>query len=209
MRPSLGAIFVLFCVMLSACAGSAARSTRLAGDEADRAGIGGLATVEIAKEVVLALPGPEELGDSLAATQLLTATYDEETYHMQMRLEWRPGSIALVGMNVFGTVMFTIEYDGRRVESRGSRMMTQRLLPEYVLADVLVTFWSIERLRSHLRGTGLELSEEEGRRVIARSGEPVIIVDYDSENAWEGPVRFDHVERDYVLDVVTVEFRPL
>lgn len=195
--PTAGLLLVY--VTLSAC--STASRVEL---ESGLTSPDGRSGVEIADNVVLALPERAELQNSLAATQLLTASYGKQTYRMQIQLELRPGAIALAGLNSFGAVIFTIEYDGLHFNTRGSRTITQRLLPQYVLADVLVTHWDIERLRSRLHGPAIDLFEEGGRRVIARDREPVIVISYDPAGVWEGPVRFEHIERGYVLDIRTV-----
>jgi Protein of unknown function (DUF3261) len=161
--------------------------------------------VQIAESVTLRLPKAEDLVDSLDATQIVTGTYGERRYSMQVQLEWRPGSIVLAALNVWGTALFTISYDGRRLATEGSQTITEALRPEYVLADILLTFSSDTALRAELVGSGLELEDASGRRTFSRDGKPIIVIHYDGASPWEGTVRFEHIERGYELMIETIE----
>jgi len=160
--------------------------------------------VEIADSVTLKLPSAESLVDSLDATQIVTGTYGERRYNMQVQLEWRPGSIVLAALNVWGTALFTISYDGRRLATEGSRTITEALQPQYVLADILLTFSSDAELRAELAGDGLDLEDATGRRILSRNGKPIIVIHYGGRNPWDGAVHFEHLERGYELDIETV-----
>ncbi|WP_428096552.1 DUF3261 domain-containing protein [Candidatus Rariloculus sp.] len=144
--------------------------------------------------------------DILDATQLITATYDDRDYTMQAQLEWRPGSMALAGLSPWGTVVFSIAYDGSEMEIRGNGALLQGLRGEYVLADILLTFWERPRLIGRLRGEGLAVSDVPGKRTITRNGSPLIVIDYENEIPWNGRVRFEHRERGYVLQIQTVGY---
>jgi hypothetical protein len=160
--------------------------------------------VEIADSVTLKLPSAESLVDSLDATQIVTGTYGERRYNMQVQLERRPGSIVLAALNVWGTALFTISYDGRRLATEGSRTITEALQPQYVLADILLTFSSDAELRAELAGDGLDLQDESGRRTLSRNGKAIIVIHYGGRSPWEGAVHFEHLERGYQLEIETV-----
>jgi Protein of unknown function (DUF3261) len=161
--------------------------------------------VEIAESATLRLPRAQDLVDSLDATQIVTGTYGERRYNMQVQLEWRPGSIVLAALNVWGTALFTISYDGRRLATEGSAAITEALRPEYVLADILLTFSSDAALRTELAGAGLDLVDTSGRRTLSRDGTPIIVIRYAGPSPWEGAVHFEHLERGYELDIETIE----
>lgn len=160
--------------------------------------------VEVADSVLLSLPAAEELNESLAATQVLTGTYDSKTYTMQVELEWRPGSIGLAALNSFGALLFSMSYDGDVLETRGSPTLMQGLRPEYVLADILMAFWERSMLEMHLNGAAASVRDTGRSRAIDRDGTPIITIDYESESRWDGRVHFVHMERGYELLIQTV-----
>ena len=165
-----------------------------------------LNAVEVADGVILTLPGAEEMVDTLDATQLIMATYDGRNYALQAQLEWRPGSMALAGLAPWGTALFSLAYDGSEMEIRGNRALLQGLRGEHVLADILVTFWERPQLLGRLRGDDLAVNDIPGKRTITRNGSPVIVIDYENETRWNGRVRFEHLERAYVLQIQTIGY---
>lgn len=162
--------------------------------------------VEIADAAVLQLPEREAMGDSLDATQLITGTYEEQTYTMQVQLEWRPGSMVFAAFNVWGTAAFSLTYDGDEVQIQGSPLLMRAVRPENVLADILLTYWEFSRLDSRLHGDGLTLVDTVDTRTISRNGTPIIVIGYGGESRWEGSVRFEHLERQYVLEIQTLGY---
>lgn len=162
--------------------------------------------VEIAEAAILALPEADEMPGGVAATQLLTASYEDETYTMQVELEWREGSIFLAALNTFGTVAFSLSYDGTAIAVRSNSLLDRRLSVENVLADILLTFWEHARLEARLHGDDLRLVDEPRKRTLLRRGLPVIKIEYENGSPWNGAVRFEHVERGYVLEIQTIRY---
>lgn len=190
MQRAAVALIAALSVLLGACA-TTSRELRVA-------------EVDIADSAVLTLPEARELTDRVAATQLLTATYEDQSYTMQVELEWRHGSMFIVALNTLGTVAFSLSYDGSAMEIRSNSLLARRIRAENVLADILLTFWDRSRLQPRLRGDALALVDSANKRSLLRDGRPVIVIDYESESRWEGTVRFEHVERDYVLEIETI-----
>lgn len=186
----------LVAVMLSAhLAGCAAVST-----------VERLGQVEIAEAVVLSLPTASGLTDFLEATQLITGTFDGRSYTMQVEMEWRPGSIALAALNVWGTVVFTIAYDGEKLRVEGNPLLLRGIRPEFVLADILITFSEQDAVAANLHGDGIVAVDVGPRRTISRHGEPIIVIDYGGDSRWEGQVTFRHIERGYVMEIQTIAY---
>lgn len=183
-------IGLLLLLALCACASTTERSL------SDR--------VEVADAVLLRLPSTQELNQTLSATQILSGTYDTRSYTIQIELEWRRGSIALAALNSFGVLLFSMSYDGSVLETRSSSALMRGLRPEYVLADILMTYWEQPMLELHLESANVTVRDTALRRAIDRSGSPVITIDYETESRWEGEVHFVHRERGYELLIRTV-----
>lgn len=165
----------------------------------------GVNDIEIAEGVVLLLPDAGALTEDFSATQLLTATYEDRTYTMQVEHEWRRGSVFIAALDNLGTVAFSLSYDGSTLEVRSNSMISRRLRAENVLANIFLTFWDSGRLEPRLNGDDLSLKDSPAQRTILKGGRPVITIGYEKPSPWEGNVRFEHLERNYVLEIETVQ----
>jgi hypothetical protein len=162
--------------------------------------------VEVADSVVLQLPAASELVSSVDATQLVTGAFNGRSYTLQAQLEWRPGSIALAALNVWGATVFSIVYDGGSIRVQGNAALTQGLRPEYVLADILLVFADRPTFDSNDAGDRITVDDVTMRRTVSRNGVPVIVIDYEDESRWGGSVRFENLERGYVMQIQTLEY---
>ncbi len=160
--------------------------------------------IEIASAVFLTLPRAEDLTESFNATQVIDVVYDERSYSFQVQFELRPGRITIAAVNLWGGTLFSVTYDGIALRAQ-SLIDTEGVNAEYLLADVLLTFWDSEWVSARLQGAVLKVSQIDGSRTISRRGEPVIEISYETTDPWVGRTRFTHVERGYFLDIRTVE----
>jgi len=161
--------------------------------------------IEIANAVFLTLPGVADLTENMDATQVLVAEYDDRSYSFQVQLEFRPGTMTMAAVTLWGGTLFSISYDGAVLRTQGL-LETQDLNPEYLLADVLLTYWDPERVNEWLEGGVLEVSRNSVQRTVSRGGEAVVEISHEEEDPWVGRTHFTHLERGYALDIRTVEF---
>ncbi len=162
-----------------------------------------LRRIDIAADMFLVLPGAHELTRSFDATQVISATYEEERRTFEAHLEARPGRITIVGLSAVGVVLFSISYDGIELKATGVSEV-QVINAEYVLADVLLSHWDIDWLRPRLEGGSIESSGNV--RKVLRDGVTVIEVQLESGTPWSGKTRLDHHERGYSLRIDNLAF---
>ncbi len=189
-RP--GGIAVAVCVVL--LAGCAGRDVR---DVAPPA--------QIAAGITYTLPAASGLQSQLDASQRLRVAYDQIGQQLRAEVELRPGRIMLVALNDFGLVLFSASYDGSRLEASRAPGVPAQLQPELVLADFLLTYQPADEVAMALSGATLEVSVDGRQRTVRRDDDSVIVIDYTSNDPWEGAIRFTHVERGYVLEIETLE----
>jgi hypothetical protein len=187
------AFVVALAVVLTACGATTLRS------EQER--------ISIATDVYLVLPSAGDLTESFDATQAIVADYEEDSYSFEAHIEARPGRITIVGLGALGGALFSISYDGAELVAAGSKE-AQLVNAEYVLADVLLTHWNVDWLERRILGASISGSAQTGRRVVARDGEVVIRITYESGNSWGGAAQLTNLERQYVLQITTVEHVP-
>ena len=161
--------------------------------------------VEIADTVFLTLPATEDITDNFNATQLLVADYGERRFSFEVELEIRPGMITIASVNMWGGTLFAITYDGIELQSQ-NRIDAEGLDAEFLLADVLLTYWDSDWLSDRLHGANLEDTDGNTGRAVTRDGKRVIEISYESADRWSGTTRFRHHERNYELSIDTVGF---
>ena len=167
-----------------------------------------LESVEIARTVSLQLPESQEINKSIDATQLLVADYGDRNFAFEAQLEIRPGSIKIASVNMWGGTLFSIDFDGKQLRTRSSST-GQGPEAQYLLADVLLTYWDAQWLRKRLYGAELEDTADGLSRTIFRDGVPVIEISFEAADRWTGKTQFTHIEREYVLNIQTVSFSGL
>ena len=167
----------------------------------------GMQQISIAAEAFLVLPAAEDLTESFDATQIIEARYAEDSYSFEAHIEARPGRITIVGIGALGGALFSIIYDGDELLATGAKQ-ARAVNAEYVLADVLLAHWDLDWLNRRLRGASVALSEDGKQRLVARDGELVISITFETPNPWGGSATLTHHERQYALRISTAEFVP-
>lgn len=189
--------FVLAMLVAAISAGCAAVETRTE-----------IRKIDIATDVYLVLPGANELTASFDATQIITADHGDKQHSFEAHLEARPGKITIVAVSAIGTVLFSITYDGVDLQARGV-VEAQVVNAEYVLADVLLSFWDPRWLATHIEGAALDISSDGAVRTVLRQGEAIIHITHEASELWKGKADFSNLERGYALHLNTVEFADL
>jgi hypothetical protein len=164
--------------------------------------------IDIATGVYLVLPGASELTASFDATQVITADHGDESHSFEAHLEARPGKITIVAVSAMGAVLFSITYDGVELQASGI-VEAQVVNAEYVLADVLLSYWEPQWLARHIDGAELNLSADGTVRTVLTQGEVIIRIAHEKPEIWEGKAEFSNLERGYALHINTVEFADL
>jgi len=162
-------------------------------------------SIAIARDVNLVLPLADELNDSFNAIQSITAEHADRSYSFEAHIEVRPGKIAIVALAPLGGALFSIIYDGTDLVASGSAE-AQLINAEYVLADVLLVHWDVDWLNRRIEGAVVDVAPTGNERFVARDGDLIIGVSYESSDPWGGAARLTHIEREYVLQIRTAEF---
>ena len=167
-----------------------------------------LRRIDIADNVYLVLPGAAELTASFDATQIITADHGDKTHSFEAHVEARPGKITIVAVSAIGTVLFSITYNGVDLQARGV-VEAQIVNAEYVLADVLLSYWEPQWLATHIDGGMLDVSADGAVRTVLRRGEAIIRIGHETPELWKGKAELSNLERGYALHINTVEFADL
>lgn len=141
--------------------------------------------------------------------QQVEAQYGEHSERFIGQLEFHgDGRLTLAALSPLGQRLFLLQYDGRRLDYQPFAPLAGRFEPAYVLADLELAFWPVERLRPSLRAAGFELDEDQGVRRLSRDGALLASVRITPGAHWPARVVLDNPGRHYRLTLTTLEVSP-
>ena len=146
--------------------------------------------VPVAPGIALQLPGPEALGRSTEATQLVLARHGGQKFAFEIRISVDPRRVLVVGTDTLGREAMRIVWDGSRLDVERAPWLPASLRPENVLADIMLVYWPSAALRQAMAtaGAGATVtSSERGRSVIVKGNEMISIA-YTGD-PWSGEAR--------------------
>lgn len=76
------------------------------------------ASVTIDQDTELALPLPADLGYSLTASQLISATWQDDTQQLPVQVEVTPEKVVLAGFSSWGTRILSLQYQNQAIETQ-------------------------------------------------------------------------------------------
>ncbi|AOE50984.1 hypothetical protein KS2013_2280 [Kangiella sediminilitoris] len=152
----------------------------------------------VAEEVGFSLLSSVPFEDGLRLTQSATAEYNNESHDLIFQTEIRQGNLAMVGLTPTGTRLFTIILKQGEITAEGLSAIVENIKPDYLLADLQLSLWPAAEIQQALSG-GKIITAPSGQRLITRNNQPIIQIEYSQQPAYEGTIRFNHLERGYSL----------
>ncbi|KLV04073.1 hypothetical protein ABT56_15775 [Photobacterium aquae] len=174
--------------------------------ETDTAVVANKVEVVAGKSVVL--PQPFQYGANLTASQLITATWQEETHQLPVQLEVTPEKIVLAGFSSWGTRLFSLAYQDHRFDSYIMPGLAASLpQPEQVLFNIMLTLWPVEAWQPLLAVQGMSLVDTQGRRQLLDSNQQVVIdIQYRAVPHLDGEIIFKNMQLGYVISIKTLTY---
>jgi len=185
MRAALSAFVLLVALLLSAC---------------------GLLGVREPPTSPQLLP-PSSLGRSVGVLQIVRGAYGEQDLAFQCVVEVNAQQLTMIGLSAQGQRLFSLRYDGEKLDVESSALAPPGLDPRRVLADLQLALWPLASLQQSFAGTPWHLSEPApATRRLRREGRLVAEVHYGSADPWLGPLWLSNFEAGYSL---SIESQPL
>ncbi|WP_125721307.1 DUF3261 domain-containing protein [Pseudoalteromonas rubra] len=147
------------------------------------------------------LPVPQVLRGT-QITQLLRASYGDDSYELIIQLEFARERLSVIAMSVEGLPIF------EQVYYSDGRLITHQFLagagpePSYMLADIQLVHWPLQQLQYSIHGAELSerVSSDTTTRIVSEGGESTIIIVYDANK-----VSLSHKQRGYKLELIRLE----
>ena len=176
-----------------------------------------LTVVEIANDVSIDLAIEGSLPGNRVVTQKVIATHNGEEHQLLAQIEIENDTLTMVGLSALGNRLFSVIYANGELTQQSSPLIIRTIAAEYMLADFLLCYWSIDLLETRLAATTLRVQQdlfENGKRTFYRGdfypgAKAVIEIDYQYKDPWQGRVTYHHIERDYTLVIETLAVEAL
>lgn len=154
---------------------------------------------------------PEELGVFLSATQKLSAEFNGKQSVFIMQLEVDRDRVSLAVLNPTLVSIFSMQDTGSDIFVETSPLVPKQLQPKYILADIQLVYWPIDKLRLALQGTGTILSEEQYtdsrvRSLKDRAGNELINIRYLDAEGSSVAVELTHLAWNYLYRIENIEW---
>ncbi|MEZ8358024.1 DUF3261 domain-containing protein [Vibrio splendidus] len=167
------------------------------------------ASVSINNDTELALPLPAELGYSLTASQLISATWETDTQQLPVQVEVTPDKVVLAGFSSWGTRILSLQYQNQAIETQVLSGLGATLpQPEQVLFNLMLTLWSTEAWTQPLQTIGWHLVDTDNTRTVFDDDQQAIIrIEYQAkanEPKLSGDIVFKHLIQGYTITIQTL-----
>jgi len=158
-------------------------------------------SIAIGPDVLLQMPKPADLGQTLEATQFVTAHYGNRTFTFNVRISADKTHFRAIGKDMAGRRSLGIDWTSAGAVYDSAPWFPSQLNPEYILADMSLIYWPDGVVGDDLQ-TGTLITGKNYRR-ISSYGKKIIQIDYDpfDKDIWSGRVHYENFARGYSLDI--------
>ena len=167
------------------------------------------ASVSIDNDTELALPLPSELGYSFTASQLINATWQNETQQLPVQVEVTPDKVVLAGFSSWGTRILSLQYQNQVIDTQVLSGLGATLpQPEQVLFNLMLTLWPTEAWTQPLQNISWHLVDTDNTRTVFDDDQQAIIrIEYQAkanEPKLSGDIVFKHLIQGYTITIQTL-----
>ncbi|MCF6776683.1 DUF3261 domain-containing protein [Thiotrichales bacterium 19X7-9] len=185
-------LLIILCLSVTSCALFRVKSTETP-------------EVEIAQNVKINLPTPEQLNINYHSNQILSATYSmngkTQTYTSEVIVEVNPKHIILVAASGWGGTIFSIDYDGRNIKSSSLPMPNAAMGIKHTLSDFIFTYASESVLKSMFKGSGITLKVSPKERLFYLNNKLFMKINYDHKNPWVSNIKLENFLYHYTIKI--------
>ena len=140
---------------------------------------------------------PAALQQSISLQQHVEVQQGGKSVEFEAVLDVNPQVVTLVGL-AFSQRVFTLRYDGSRLEESRSRMLPREVQAADVLSDLQLALWPVDAVRAALP-KGWTLTDSANERVLSESDTVRTTVRYTATPRWSGDITLANRQYDYQL----------
>lgn len=169
------------------------------------------APVRIAPDLMVTLPSPDDLDRTVEASQLLTASYGEQSFVFEARLSANRERFLMVGLDPMGRELLRVNWTRTGLDYTVAPWVPAGLRPEHMLADIVLLYWPEDAVRRALAPSGGTLVSGARSRLVTIGEKEVMRADYQpasGDDPWTGRLHYRNLAWGYELDIQSSEVRP-
>lgn len=140
---------------------------------------------------------PASLAQTISLQQHVQVEQGSHNVDFEAVLDVTPEMVTLVGL-AFNQRVFTLKYDGVKLQESRSKMLPREVQAGDVLSDLQLALWPTEVVRSALP-TGWTLRDSSGTRVLSESDTVRTTITYSAVPRWTGTINLQNKQFDYRL----------
>lgn len=169
-------------------------------------------TVSLSPSVSVTLPQPSELGYSLTASQLISATWQADrtskSEQLPVHLQVNQDKVVLAGFSSWGTRILSLEYQASSITTDVLAGLEGSLpKPEQVLFNLMITLWPSSAWEGPLNEVRWRVIDtENSRAVFDNHGQQVIDIRYSQSDKLAGDIEFHNLTSDYAITIKTLQY---
>ena len=164
--------------------------------------------VELFKGVKIYLPTPEALNFNVNQQQILSATYlvdaKEKSYTSEVYVQTNPKQIILVAASGWGGSIFSINYNGKTIESSSLPMPNAQMGITHTLTDFILTYASDDILNKTFENTPVKIIYKPQKRIFLLNNKEAMEITYSDQNRWKGDVILNNYIYHYQIKIKNI-----
>ena len=140
---------------------------------------------------------PASFAQTISLQQHVEVEQSGRNIDFEAVLDITPDTVTLVGL-AFNQRVFTLKYDGVKLQESRSKMLPREVQAGDVLSDLQLALWPTEAVRSALPA-GWTLRDSTGLRVLSESDTVRTTITYTATPRWSGTITLENKQYDYRL----------
>lgn len=146
---------------------------------------------------------------SRSQSQRVNLEVDGNRHQLMSQLELSPEHLTLVGLAPLGQALFTLSFDGERLDSQQSLLLGDKFKAEYLLGLLQLIYWPLDDLNRNLHGgliTSRACKAALCRRLSADDdGSTIIDIRYSTPSLWQATVELTLAQAKLTLKITPIE----
>ena len=167
--------------------------------------------VYLSRDVRWQLPDLQVLPGQFELTQLVQATYDDNTFDFLFQIERQADRLVMAAMTPNGQPLLQAVYQKGEVSGTVSPLVGQSLSLAYLVSDFMLAFGERKPLQPALQKSGVAVKQSPEERTISYQGQPIIVIRYSAgaSKHWPEKVEYRNHALNYRLQINTLNHTSL
>lgn len=153
------------------------------------------------KKLTAFKPPLSSISGPIKLRQKLSIQSEKENRSFEVVVSKTESDLRVVGLTAMGALLFSMKYDGSKIEVSNPRM---KQLAELILSDIFIANMSTADLKKHLPH-GYKLNDMETTREISYKNQKFVHVQYNKRSPWTDELTLKRPQQKYSIQIKTLD----